>query len=472
MEFFAKNVAVRRSIADAILTTNSDVFLSKALVARLGEAPLEDEHVYRAVRYDVDRHCNWRAGGEAVLADPRHHVRVNQLSAPEFSNGAGDFLLLTRASWQRLRGFNETVRFAKIHKDGQFCHRAWIEGLTFDTLGPIWHVDHDGSYSNVGALRGSTDAPYGPEWEWRDDYRNPDDWGLLAAIEETDEAGVVRLRHRGVESPADGPGAKPAAADARAVVGGLMSALAAAPAALGIWLATLGLRDGARLAIGGPDWATPWIAAAARAAGHVVVGLYTADARVVGTVRCGYVARTVALIDQAAADAFVTGLLDPGVELRLRRAGYAGPVHGVLPAPADTLPPNLPSELAMLLDVQRAEADDARDDDDAERAVRFAALAALAGPGGFVYAYEAALGWETRGRPDEAARAFAQVVAAEEAGDALRLRARFHLGRLCYERGDVDPAREHLLAVLHATPDHRRARGYLEAMDRAAGGTA
>ena len=112
-------------------------------------------------------------GGEAVLADPRHHVRVNQLSAPEFSNAAGDFLLLTRATWRRLRGFNETVRFAKIHKDGQFCHRAWIEGLTFDTLGPIWHLDHDGSYSNAGALRGSPDAPYGPEWAWRERLPQP-----------------------------------------------------------------------------------------------------------------------------------------------------------------------------------------------------------------------------------------------------------------------------------------------------------
>ena len=48
---------------------------------------------------------------------------------------------------------------------------------------------------------------------------------------------------------------------------------------------------------------------------------------------------------------------------------------------------------------------------------------------------------------------------------ALRARARFHLGRLCYERGDHAAAREHLLAVLQATPDHRRARGYLEVMD-------
>ena len=464
MEFFAKNVAVRRSTADAILTTNSDVFLSSELVARLAEAPLEDEHVYRAVRYDVDRHCDWRSGGEAALADPRHHVRVNQLMAPEFSNGAGDFLLLTRATWHRLRGFNETVRFAKIHKDGQFCHRAWIEGLAFDTLGPIWHLDHDGSYSNVGALRGSPDAPYGPEWDWRNDYRNPDDWGLLAAIEETEKASLTRLRHRAARTVPD-DGQKPDPPDARAVGHALMAALAAAPAALETWFATLGLPDGARLAIGGPDWATPWIAAAARAGGHAVAGLYSGDARLVGTVRCGYVTRGVADIEESGADVFVTGLLEPGVEARLRKAGYAGPVHGVLPAPTNALPANLPSELAMLVDVQHADDDDSGVGE-TERTVRLAALAALAGPGRFAYGYEAALGWEKRGRLDDAARAFGRIVEADEAAPELRARARFHLGRLCYERGDHTAAREHLRGVLRSTPDHRRARGYLEAMNR------
>ena len=58
-------------------------------------------------------------------------------------------------------------------------------------------------------------------------------------------------------------------------------------------------------------------------------------------------------------------------------------------------------------------------------------------------------------------RTFAQVVEADEADAALRARARFHLGRLHYERGDYVAAREHLRAVLDAAPDHRRARGYL-----------
>jgi TolA-binding protein len=148
-------------------------------------------------------------------------------------------------------------------------------------------------------------------------------------------------------------------------------------------------------------------------------------------------------------------------------------VHGVVAAPADSLPPRLPSEVAMLVDVQRASADDPHaGGGDAERTARLAALSTLAGPARFAHAYDAALGWERRGRPDEAARAFAHVVAAEEADSALRLRARFHLGRLCYERGDLAGAREHLGAVIAAMPDHRRARGYLEAIDRAAAGGA
>jgi TolA-binding protein len=126
----------------------------------------------------------------------------------------------------------------------------------------------------------------------------------------------------------------------------------------------------------------------------------------------------------------------------------------------------------MLLEAQRADATHPGGaGGDAERTARAAALSTLAGPGRFGHAYEAALGWEKRGRPDEARRALAQIVAADDADLALRLRARFHLGRLCYEGGDLAAAREHLRGVLQATPDHRRARGYLEVMDAAAGGT-
>ena len=195
-----------------------------------------------------------------MLADPRYHVRVNELTAPEFSNASGDFLLLTRATWRRLRGFNETVRHAKIHKDAQFCHRAWIEGLSFDTLGPIWHLDHDGSYSNAGVLRGSPDAPYGPEWEWRADYRNPDDGDSSAPSRRRTNVGFCASATTSSSGRETSSGVRTSLTSMLAAAGrALLSALGAAPAAVAAWLAAIGLRDGARLAIGGPDWATPFL---------------------------------------------------------------------------------------------------------------------------------------------------------------------------------------------------------------------
>jgi hypothetical protein len=554
MEFFAKNVAVRRSTVDAILTTNSDVFLSEALVARWAAAPLEDEHIYRAVRHDVDRHCDWRAGGEPVLADPRHHLRVNQLTAPEFSNAAGDFLLLTRATFQRLRGFNEVVRYAKIHKDGQFCHRAWIEGLPFAALGPIWHLDHDGSYSNVGVLHGAPEAPYGPEWAWRDTYRNPASWGLAAAIEEGGGSGpIVWLRHPStagptlsivpagatdaadrlaratgrfvlIDAPADlsatereaverlvtqtaprvatlergayvvareivdtlaWPEADPhpsraylrealRSASGTAAVDGptaadVVGALATVPGLVEAWVRGLGLPPLSDVAVIGPDWATPWLFGAIRVAGHRVTGLYTADARADGSIRAGHLARALDSVVEAPPWAVVAGAIEPHVEARLRRVGFTGGIHALASAPTGALLPQVPSELELLLDAQRAMADEARggEGDVAEQTARFSALATLAGPARYLHAYDAALGWERRGRPDEAVRTFAHVLAADEADAALRARARFHLGRLHYERGEHAAAREHLAEVLRQTPDHRRARGYLDAIDRA-----
>ena len=301
MEFFAKNVAVRRSTADAILTTNSDVFLSKALVARLAEAPLEDEHVYRAVRYDVDRHCDWRAGArrEAVLADPRHHVRVNQLTAPEFSNAAGDFLLLTRATWQRLRGFNETVRLRQDPQGRPVLPSRLDRGadvrdaradlaprsrrLLLERRRPA-RLAGRAVRAGVAVARGLPQPGRLGSRGGRLRRRPPARSSCCAPSSAAgDDDRVV-----GVDA-ATGV----AAARRRGPVGRtLLAAFGGARRRSGPGSPALRLRDGSRLAIGGPDWATPWLAAAARAAGHVVVGLYTADARVVGTVRCGYVART------------------------------------------------------------------------------------------------------------------------------------------------------------------------------------
>ncbi|HEY8550890.1 MAG TPA: hypothetical protein VIL35_13110, partial [Vicinamibacterales bacterium] len=472
-----------------------------------------------------------------------------------------------------------------------------------EPIGPIWHLDHDGSYSNVGALQGSPDAPYGPEWDWRATYRNPEGWGLAAAIEEPTGGPLVWLRHPSTHGPAltivpagapddvaarlggatgqfvllgaprdltaaeradlealvasrqprlamfsggivelHGVGAVPASGAPFVCARGVAEAAGGWPVhepepALAFWLAArrfsdpvrldwpsprvlparepvlreglrlrarmaveaggqrldataaalewaavtadarawleewirrLGLQEDVPVAVCGPDWATPWLIEAARACGLHVQALYTRDARERGALRWGFRVRDLRTI-AAFSGVLLAGVLDEGDRPRLQAAGFTGRVHALIDRAVAADLPAGPTELEMLLaahreDIARGALVQAMD--------RLEALASLAGPAGWAHTYDAALECERRGGKREAERLFSRIVDADGAEPALRDRARFHLGRLLFERGELQQARTHLVRVLERVPDHRRAREYVTQIDAGSGGGA
>jgi hypothetical protein len=186
MEFFAKNAGIRRATGDWILTTNSDVFLGRAIVARLAEDRLVPGTLYRASRLDLDRAMPRHDVTWDRLEDPRHLLRRFDPEPPYMNEAAGDFLLLDRDSYHRIGGFNERVRFTKIHKDGQFCFQAHHHGLAIELMGPVYHIDHDGSFINTRHTYqpGYADAPFGPDWDGLHPYWNREDWGVRPAVAE------------------------------------------------------------------------------------------------------------------------------------------------------------------------------------------------------------------------------------------------------------------------------------------------
>ena len=190
MEFFAKNAGIRRATGDWILTTNSDVFLGREVVERLAGRRLVPGTLYRASRFDLDRRMPRDGVTWDRLEDPRHLLRRNDPEPPYWNEAAGDFLLLDRDSWHRLGGFNERVRFTKIHKDSQFCLQAYHHGLALEWLGPVYHIDHDGSFVNTKHTYqpGFTDAPFGPDWDSWQPFWNREDWGVRNAIEDVEGA--------------------------------------------------------------------------------------------------------------------------------------------------------------------------------------------------------------------------------------------------------------------------------------------
>jgi hypothetical protein len=195
MEFFAKNVGLRRATGRFLLTTNTDIWISREVVQSLPR--LAERTLYRAVRIDLKRDIGYGGMTFAVLEHPESFLRANALARDYYANAAGDFLLADRRTCRDLRGFNEVFRESKIHKDANFCVHAVCHGLPVDVLGPVYHLDHESSWNNVMHLYGPAhkEAPFGrSDWAWERDYENAPTWGLMDAPEETLPSGIRLIR--------------------------------------------------------------------------------------------------------------------------------------------------------------------------------------------------------------------------------------------------------------------------------------
>jgi hypothetical protein len=197
MEFFAKNVGIRRARGRFILTTNTDIWLSRAVLRTLPR--LRASILYRAIRMDLRREIGYTGMTFGLLEHPESVLRANVLGRGYYSNASGDFLLLDRHTYQALGGFNEVFREAKIHKDANFCAHVRQHGLPIEVLGQVYHLDHESSWNNIKHL---VDV-YGPnleeahcgraDWDWEAVYENPPDWGLADAPEEARGGDITYL---------------------------------------------------------------------------------------------------------------------------------------------------------------------------------------------------------------------------------------------------------------------------------------
>jgi hypothetical protein len=152
---------------------------------------LKPATVYRAPRHDIDLGVDLGDERTAidwpVLENPQILTRpVRPLKPPFFAGGTGDFILLDRESFHRLRGFNEVYRVARFGIDRNFLVKALSSGLSIEDIGgPVYHLSHEGSFrDNRHTYAGrEQDAHWGKtRWHSRGViYANPATWGLADA---------------------------------------------------------------------------------------------------------------------------------------------------------------------------------------------------------------------------------------------------------------------------------------------------
>lgn len=195
MEYFAKNVGLRRARGRYVLSTNADVLLGRAVIAQIACGSL-GRGIFRAPRIDLKLGLDQGSLFLDVLEDPANHWRTRELRPPLYGGGTGDFLLADRATFHTLRGFNEIYRIARVGIDYNLLVKAYGCGIPITPMdGCVYHLNHVGSFRMTprAQMAGGDNAWGNLRWHSRYvTYENPEGWGLGLAPQ--DEVAPRRTR--------------------------------------------------------------------------------------------------------------------------------------------------------------------------------------------------------------------------------------------------------------------------------------
>ena len=211
-QMIAKNVGIRRAGAPFVLATNIDILFSEELVAYLASRPLRDRVVYRVDRYDVPSNLPPGAPVQQLLDFCREnairvYTRRGTMDAKSgqydegsvtwkthihdaclwlsgkagekrlHTNASGDFTLLSKEHWFRIRGYPELEMLA-MHVDGLGCQIAFFAGAREHVLVrpmQIYHIEHSAdpgwTPEGDGALTAGRKSVRIPQMDY-EQYRN------------------------------------------------------------------------------------------------------------------------------------------------------------------------------------------------------------------------------------------------------------------------------------------------------------
>lgn len=171
-QFIAKNAGIRRATGEYILSTNIDILFSDEIIDLLLSNNLQSDLI-RAVRFDIpstivknriknniNEVCQkqvfrafWPWGTEELTKDHAISWQLkNQLKRifykRVFTNACGDFTLLPKKEWNKLKGYPE-YPYHGFKIDSLLVHAAISNGIKQKILFPpysIYHIDHVGSW--------------------------------------------------------------------------------------------------------------------------------------------------------------------------------------------------------------------------------------------------------------------------------------------------------------------------------------
>lgn len=201
-EGLSRNIGIRRSDCDWIVSTNLDIIPPKREDLEKLISNLDPNTFYTISRREAPKeivykhgHENWEdLRDELYKTIPERHFPAMVSPNDKFSliNCCGDFQLAHKNIWEKVRGFEEEMLFA-CFVDTNIQKKAVLNGFGLEALynPPLFHMEHGAYYTkedgsrvsdleNKGAFKGDTKA-YNDVWKYVESFSkttNSQDWGL------------------------------------------------------------------------------------------------------------------------------------------------------------------------------------------------------------------------------------------------------------------------------------------------------
>lgn len=169
MEYFAKNVGIRRARTPWICVMNVDVVLGPEIVNCLH--CLRKEYLYGTNR--IDLRWNGQKVSNRMLANRRLHLRTIRMNKEH--NYIGDFLLAHRDAWHQARGYDESLTDRRSGCDRRGVAQLYHGGIKPCHIGTHFHLDHPETMAYGQAEH------HGESFNANENlpYHNSAGWGLM-----------------------------------------------------------------------------------------------------------------------------------------------------------------------------------------------------------------------------------------------------------------------------------------------------
>jgi hypothetical protein len=201
-EGLSRNIGIRRSNCDWIVSTNIDIIPPKREdLIKLIET-LDPNTFYTISRREAPKeivyrhgHKNWRKAQEELydtIPSRKFPAMVTPNDKYSLINCCGDFQLASKHVWNTIKGFEENMIYA-CFVDTNIQKKAVLSGFRLKDLyePPLFHIEHGAYYTkedgtrvsdfeNKGAYAGDTKA-YNDLWKWVEYFtesENDNNWGL------------------------------------------------------------------------------------------------------------------------------------------------------------------------------------------------------------------------------------------------------------------------------------------------------